>query len=311
MNGDGDRAAAAEGPENASDGEEAAGHAAAFAAQPRDSGVDAANRATQDLPQAGPVHLPRQRQHGPGTHDDELELLLAPDDVLPPLGPPPADAAAHREWLEAYRDRMALRRAAAELRKWSADAHRAEIELADARRRDADARAEASRGLVYTFYAEVCEESVRAAMHTMSIWSRREPGRPMTIVLNSPGGRVLDGLALYDFLQRLRADGHFLCIEVLGRAASMGGVLLQAGDVRVMGANAFLLIHELSGGAEGKSSEIGDRVEFFDQMERRLLAILASRASLTEKQIRSRWQRKDWWLGAHEAVTLGFADRVL
>jgi ATP-dependent Clp endopeptidase proteolytic subunit ClpP len=246
------------------------------------------------------AHVPGQRQP-----------LPQPDNVLPALGEPPVDGEALRLWVEDYRDRLSLQRAHADLRKAVADAERAEIELAEARRRDADAQAEPARRLVYTFYAEVDEESVRTAMNTLAAWSRREPGAPITVILNSPGGRVLDGLALYDFLQHLRSVGHYLRIEVLGRAASMGGVLLQAGDERVIGANAFLLVHEVSGGAEGKSSEITDRVEFYELMEKKLLAILAERSTLTERQIKTKWNRKDWWLTADEAVALGLADTVL
>ena len=274
------------------------------------AGTGSAGLAPQDAT-AGALLLPRQRTGAASGAYDGLVDMPDLGTVLPPLGPAPADPAEQRGWLETYRERLLLRRAEAELRKWVADAARSEIELDEARRRNADACADASRRLVYTFYAGVSEDSVREAMQTLGSWSRRGPGRPITIVLNSPGGRVLVGLALYDFLQRLRADGHFLRIEVLGRAASMGGVLLQAGDERVIGANAFLLIHEISGGAEGKSSEIGDRIEFFDLMEKRLLEILAARSTMTARQIRSRWQRKDWWLTSDEAVALGFADAIL
>ena len=254
--------------------------------------------------------IPSPRATPPELSPDLL-MLADPDDLLPALGPVPVEPAAQREWIDAYKDRIAMRRSAAELKKTVAEASKAEIDLAEARRRDADARAEAGRALVYTFYAEVSDESVRSAMQTLGTWARREPGRPMTVILNSPGGRVLDGLALFDYLSWLRSEGHRLRIEVLGRAASMGGVLLQAGDERVVGANAFLLVHEVSGGAEGKSSELGDRVEFYDQMEKRLLAILASRSTLTERQIKARWSRKDWWLTAQEAVEVGLADAIL
>lgn len=240
------------------------------------------------------------------------EFDAAASAALPPLATPPRVAGPDLdEWIDAYRGRLSLRRAEAELRKAEADAERAELDLADARRRDADSRAEAWRRLAYTFYDEVNDDSVRQAMSTLAAWSRRDPGAPITLVLNSPGGRVLDGLALFDFLQRLRAAGHRIRIEVLGRAASMGGVLLQAADERIIGRNAFVLIHEVSGGAEGRSSSIGDTVEFYELMEKRLLSILASRSTLTAKQIRARWQRKDWWLGAEDAVALGFADAVI
>jgi ATP-dependent protease ClpP protease subunit len=238
----------------------------------------------------------------------ELDTLLA---SAPPVGHAPADPDGYAGWVEQVREHISLRRAAAELRKAVADADKAELELATARRRDAESRSEAAHDLSYTFYDEVNEVSVRAAMATLAAWSRREPAADLRIVLNSPGGRVLDGLALVDFLTGLRHAGHHLRIEVLGRAASMGGVVLQAADERVMGANAFLLVHEVSGGAEGRSSELGDRVEFYEQMERRIVALLSARSSLTERQIRSRWTRKDWWLGAEEAVAVGLADAVI
>jgi ATP-dependent protease ClpP protease subunit len=226
------------------------------------------------------------------------------------VGSAPVDPEGYGAWAEQLRDLISLQRAAAELRRAVADADKAELELAVARRRDAETRSEAGHDLTYTFYDEVNEVTVRAAMATLGAWSRREPGADLRIVLNSPGGRVLDGLALVDFLTGLRRAGHHLRIEVLGRAASMGGVVLQAADERVMGANSFLLVHEVSGGAEGRSSELGDRVEFYEQMERRIVALLSSRSQLTERQIRSRWTRKDWWLGAQEAVAVGLADAV-
>ncbi len=238
--------------------------------------------------------IPEQRNGSPVFHDDATdaahglksspqilpvapmessllvpEQLVDPAVVLPPLPTLPDDPDEHPNWYDIYREHMTLYRAAAELRKAVADAAKSEIELADYRRRDADARAEAARSLVYTFYAGVDEDSVRQAIHTLSAWSRRDPSAPMTIVLNSPGGRVLDGLALFDFLRRLRLAGHFLRVEVFGRAASMGGVLLQAGDERVLGANAFILIHEVHGGMEGTSSQISDQVGFHAQMEKR------------------------------------------
>lgn len=257
------------------------------------------------------VTIPKQRRRPlPGLAAD---ALLDPDLLLPALMAlePGADDDAVRAWTERYRDRLFLVRAAAETRKALIDAAKSDVELGEARRRDQDSRAEAGRTLVYTFYAEVGEESVRAAMQTLAVWSRRDPGAPITVVLNSPGGRVLDGLALYDFLLRLRHEGHHLRIEVLGRAASMGGILLQAADERVIGPNAFVLIHEVSGGAEGRSSELGDAVAFHALLEGRLLAILAERSTMTTRQIRTRWQRKDWWLDADEAVALGFADATL
>lgn len=185
------------------------------------------------------------------------------------------------------------------------------LDLASSRRRDRDSRAEAGEAQVYTFYAPVEADSVQACLAELGQWSRREPGAPITIIFNSPGGAVLDGLALFDYLRHLRGLGHRVTTIALGRAASMGAVLLQAGDVRVIGENAFLLIHEVSHTNTGKVSELEDTVEFSRRLQKRLLAILADRSRLSAVQISRRWSRKEWWVDAHEAVELGLADQVL
>lgn len=200
------------------------------------------------------------------------------------------------------------RRAVLELRKLELETDRAALELDVARRREVEAEADADRARTYTFYSEVDADSVRRCLADLGQWSRRDPGSPITVIFNSPGGSVLDGLALFDFLRQLRSQGHHLTTVAIGRAASMGAVLLQAGDVRLMGDNAFLLVHEVSNLSSGKVSEMEDSVEFSRRLQRRLLTILASRSQLTEVQIQRRWARKDWWLDAAEAVEIGLAD---
>ena len=91
----------------------------------------------------------------------------------------------------------------------------------------------------------------------------------------------------------------------------MGAVLLQAGDRRVIGSNAFVMLHEVSNGASGKVSEIDDSVELSKRLQKRLLTILADRSTLTVQQIQRKGTRRDWWLDADEAVGLGFADEML
>lgn len=222
--------------------------------------------------------------------EDLLELTL-------PIGAPPSTLSEQRAW--------------AEIRKLQLETERARLELAALRRRERDARADATEAHVYTFYAGVEAETVQACMAELGQWSRRDPGSPITVIFNSPGGSVLDGLALYDYLRRLRASGHHVTTVALGRAASMGAVLLQAGDHRVIGANAFLLIHEVHNSSVGKVSEMEDGVEFTRRLQKRLQGILAERSRLTELQIARRWDRKEWWLDADEALACGLADAIL
>lgn len=257
--------------------------------------------------------------------DDDLSAVLGipdPAHVRLPLGPVPTEPDGVGDWMERYRAQLELARAGLELRKALADAagygelkrlerRTKELEADAVVRRTAGELADPDQALVYTFFAAVDEESVRDAVRDLSAWSRRAPGAPIRLVLNSPGGAVLDGLALYDFLGELRSRGHHLQVLALGTAASMGGVLLQAGTERLLGRNAFVLVHEVRGGAIGSSSSLGDTVEFIGRLEERLLAILAERSALTADQIRERWGRRDWWLTAEEAVELGFADAVV
>ena len=198
-----------------------------------------------------------------------------------------------------------------EVRKLELETQRIELELEAMRRTERDAAADHRANNVYTFYASVDGDSVQQCMAELGRWSRREPGVPMTVIFNSPGGAVLDGLALFDYLKQLRRLGHHVTTIALGRAASMGAVLLQAGDTRIIGENSFLLVHEVSHIGSGKVSELEDGVEFTKRLQKRLLAILADRSTLSEKEIQRRWARKEWWLDAEEAVALGLADQLL
>lgn len=167
-----------------------------------------------------------------------------------------------------------------------------------------------TRARVYNFWNTVCDQSAYNALLAINQWARREPGEPITVVINTPGGSVPDGLALFDGLRTLINAGTPINTVGIGMAASMGGILLQAGVHRSMGRNAFLLIHEASFGVGGKMSEVEDRVEFVKRLQGRLLTILADRSTLTEAQIRRRWVKKDWWLSAEEALELGFIDSI-
>lgn len=170
----------------------------------------------------------------------------------------------------------------------------------------------ASRSLHREYYFNdiVTGESVRIAIDRISQWARRDPGKPITVVFNSPGGSVTDGLALYDFLMKLRRRGHYITTVGTGIAASMGAVLLQAGDERVMDANSIMLVHEVSFASVGKMSELEDAAAMGQMLQNKILDILSERSSLTARQIVNKWKRKDWWVTADEALKLGFVDRV-
>jgi len=163
---------------------------------------------------------------------------------------------------------------------------------------------------ILPFLGPVNEKNVMAAMYHLVKMAAKNLD-PITIWFNSPGGYVVDGLALYDYIVAIR-DGRGIPITTvaLGEAASMAGILLQAGTTRLVAPHASILIHEVSGASIGKTSELEDELAYTKRLQKRLLNILAARSTLSMAQISRRWKKTDWWLEAEEAIELGFADGV-
>jgi ATP-dependent Clp endopeptidase proteolytic subunit ClpP len=179
-----------------------------------------------------------------------------------------------------------------------------------AERQAAELAASPDSRRIYTFNGTVSGMNVEHAIRTLGQWSRRDPGSPIELVIDTPGGNVFDGLALFDFIQSLRENGHHVITSTVGMAASMGGVLLQAGDERVAGRNSFMLIHEVSSGAQGKVADIEDQVAFTKVLQAKLVTLLAERSTMTVQQIKRKWVKTDWWLDAEQMLALGFIDRI-
>jgi ATP-dependent Clp endopeptidase proteolytic subunit ClpP len=198
----------------------------------------------------------------------------------------------------------------AEIRKLTAESERHEYEAIRSRRDLEIWDASSDEHRIYNFFGAVDASTVISCMDVLGNWSRRREQSQFTIIFNSPGGSVVHGLALYDFLDELKQKGNEITTVTRGMAASMGGVLLQSGHERVMGKNSYMLIHEVSSIGYGKISEMEDELKYIKRLQDRLLDILAERSTLSKAQISTRWKRKDWWLSAEDAVKLGFADRI-
>lgn len=197
----------------------------------------------------------------------------------------------------------------AEASAYAAEARKSNLEADEIELRLRGYRAHPLNNRSYNFWGGVGAKSAAECVYQLGIWANQS-NDPISVIFNSPGGSVIDGLALYDYIKELQAGGVPVNTHSIGMAASMGGVLLQAGGVRTMGANAYLLIHEVSSGAGGKMTELEDEIEFLRRLQDRLVLILAERSTMTARQIKSRWKRKDWWLGAAEAMELGFIDEI-
>lgn len=163
---------------------------------------------------------------------------------------------------------------------------------------------------LYRFNSSVSSDSVKECMEKLTEWHRLDPECPIEIIFSSPGGNIIAGFELFDFLQDLRYQGHHITTGTLGYAASMAGVLLQAGDVRWVGQQAWIMIHRAAFRAAGKTFEIEDEVKFTQRLEDRILDIFTSRSKLSKTKIKRNWDRKDWWISADEAIEAGLVDEI-
>ncbi len=162
----------------------------------------------------------------------------------------------------------------------------------------------------YRFSGSVSTQSSSSAIDALVRWHRLDSEAPMTFVINSPGGDIISGFHLFDTMLWLRREGHEITTVATGMAASMGGVLFQAGSHRIMTPQASLLIHEAQFATGGSMGTVEDEVEYVKKLQKRILNILAERSTLSEAQIKRRWTRKNWWLMAQETLDLGFADSI-
>ena len=131
----------------------------------------------------------------------------------------------------------------------------------------------------------------------------------ITMYINSPGGSVTDGLAIYDTMQYIKCDVSTICI---GMAASMGSFLLAAGTKgkRLALPNSEIMIHQPSGGAKGQASDIIISAEHIKRTRERLNRILSERTGRALEVIAKDTDR-DNFMTAGEALNYGIIDKVI
>ena len=136
-----------------------------------------------------------------------------------------------------------------------------------------------------------------------------DPKKDIHIYINSPGGSVTSGLAIYDTMQFVTCDVNTYCI---GIAASMGAVLLTAGTEgkRFCLPNSHVMIHQVSGGAQGAASDVARTVEFMFDLKKRLNGILSKHTGKDLETV-DRDADRDNYMSSHEAADYGLVDRVL
>jgi ATP-dependent Clp protease, protease subunit len=136
-----------------------------------------------------------------------------------------------------------------------------------------------------------------------------DPKKDINIYINSPGGSVTAGLAIYDTMQFVTCDVATYCV---GIAASMGAVLLAAGTrgKRYALPNSDIMIHQVSGGAQGTASDVERTVEWMFKIKKRLIHILSQHTGKSEEQVALDSDR-DYWMSAEDARGYGVVDEVV
>ena len=133
--------------------------------------------------------------------------------------------------------------------------------------------------------------------------------KDISLYINSPGGSVSAGLAIYDTMQYIKCDVSTIC---MGMAASMGAFLLSSGakGKRYVLPNAEVMIHQPSGGAQGQATEIEITAKHILKTKERLNKILSENTGKPIEQVAADTDR-DNWLSAEEAVEYGLVDKVM
>ena len=156
---------------------------------------------------------------------------------------------------------------------------------------------------------EVNETTASLVVAQLLFLEAEDPEKDIHLYINSPGGSVTAGLAIYDTMQFIKCDESTICI---GMAASMGAFLLAGGTKgkRLALPNAEIMIHQPLGGAQGQATEIEIAAKHILQTKARLSRIMAENTGRDYETIAADTDR-DNWKTAEEAVEYGLIDRVI
>ena len=156
---------------------------------------------------------------------------------------------------------------------------------------------------------EVTDVSANLIVAQLLFLESEDPGKDIHMYINSPGGSVSAGLAIYDTMQYIKCDVSTICI---GMAASMGAFLLAGGTKgkRMALPNSEIMIHQPSGGAQGQATEIKIVAEQILKTKRKLNEILAANTGKPLEQIEIDTER-DNYMSAEEAKAYGLIDELV
>jgi ATP-dependent Clp protease protease subunit len=156
---------------------------------------------------------------------------------------------------------------------------------------------------------EVTDTSASIVIAQLLFLEAEDPGKDINLYINSPGGSVSAGMAIYDTMQFIRSDVSTICI---GMAASMGAFLLAGGTKgkRMALPNAEIMIHQPSGGAKGQATEIQIVAENILKTKKKLNQMLAENTGKSYETIAADTER-DYYMSAQEALDYGIIDTIV
>lgn len=158
-------------------------------------------------------------------------------------------------------------------------------------------------------WGQVDDKSARHVIERLMYLDMIQPGKEIQLIINSPGGYVTAGMAIYDTITSISSPVSTICT---GFAASMGSILLSVGAKgrRFILPNARVMIHQPSGGAEGPASDIAIQMEELVKTKKLSAELLAKNCGQTFDKIMTDFNR-DYWMSAEESVKYGIVDAMI
>ncbi len=155
---------------------------------------------------------------------------------------------------------------------------------------------------------EIDDETANTVVAQLIYLESKDPDKEISLYINSPGGSVTAGLAIYDTMRYIRCDVSTICV---GMAASMGAVLLASGakGKRYALPNSEIMIHQVLGGASGQATDVEIHTKHLLKTKQKLIGILSELTGKSAEQVKIDTER-DNFLSAEEAKQYGIVDEV-
>ncbi|MCQ2453344.1 MAG: ATP-dependent Clp endopeptidase proteolytic subunit ClpP [Clostridia bacterium] len=155
---------------------------------------------------------------------------------------------------------------------------------------------------------EITDQTANIVIAQMLFLEMDNPGADISLYINSPGGSVTAGMAIYDTMNYIKCDVRTVCV---GLAASMGAFLLMSGTKgkRLALPNSEVMIHQPLGGASGQATDVEIRAKWLLRTKDKMMRMMSEMTGKTEEQVRADCER-DYFMTAEEALEYGIIDEI-